>query len=42
LEFEYRNDHKSVRFDDDNQYSYKFDKFQMLFGIDFTEENEDE
>jgi hypothetical protein len=42
LEFEYNNDHKPVRFDGDNSYPYNFDKFQMLFGIDVTEEDEDE
>ena len=42
LEFEYYNGHKPVRFDGDNSYPYNFDKFQMLFGIDVTEEDEDE
>jgi len=42
LEFEYNNGHKPVRFDGDNSYPYNFDKFQMLFGIDVTEEDEDE
>ena len=42
LEFEYSNGHKTVRFDGDNSYPYNFDKFQMLFGIDVTEEDEDE
>lgn len=42
LEFEYSNGHKPVRFDGDNSYPYNFDKFQMLFGIDVTEEVEDE
>ena len=42
LEFEYSNGHKSVSFDGDNSYPYNFDKFQMLFGIDVTEEDEDE
>ena len=42
LEFEYNNDHKPVRFDGDNSYPYNFDKFQMLFGIDVTEQDEDE
>ncbi|ERI11216.1 hypothetical protein [Aneurinibacillus aneurinilyticus] len=42
LEFEYNNGHKSVRFDGDNSYPYNFDKFQMLFGIDDTEEGKDE
>ncbi|HFI0003322.1 TPA: hypothetical protein ACGOTC_000463 [Streptococcus suis] len=39
LEFEYYNGHKPVRFDGDNSYPYNFDKFQMLFGIDVTEED---
>lgn len=42
LEFEYNNGHKPVRFDGDNSYPYNFDKLQMLFGIDNTEEDEDE
>ncbi|MCT8977880.1 hypothetical protein N4T77_14870 [Clostridium sp. CX1] len=42
LEFEYNNGHKPVGFDGDNSYPYNFDKFQMLFGIDDTEEDEDE
>lgn len=42
LEFEYNNGHKLVRIDGDNSYPYNFDKFQMLFGIDVTEEDEDE
>ena len=42
LEFDYNNGHKPVRFDGDNSYPYNFDKFQMLFGIDITEEDEDE
>lgn len=42
LEFEYSNGHKPVRFDGDNSYPYNFDEFQMLFGIDVTEEEEDE
>ena len=42
LEFEYNNGHKPVRFDGDNSYPYNFDKFQMLFGTDVTEEDEDE
>ena len=42
LEFEYNNGHKPVRFDGDNSYPYNFDMFKMLFGIDDTEENEDE
>lgn len=42
LEFEYSNGHKPVRFDGDNSYPYNFHKFQRLFGIDVTEEDEDE
>lgn len=42
LEFEYNNGHKPVRLDGDNSYPYNFDKFKMLFGIDDTEEDEDE
>ena len=42
LKFEYNNGHKPVMFDGDNSYPYNFDKFQMLFGIDETEEDEDE
>lgn len=42
LEFEYNNGHKPVRFDGNNSYPYNFDKFLMLFGIDDTEEVEDE
>ena len=42
LEFEYSNGHKPVRFDGDNSYPYNFDKFQRLFGIDVTEEGEDD
>lgn len=42
LVIEYYNGHKPVRFDGDNSYPYNFDKFQMLFGIDETEEDEDE
>jgi hypothetical protein len=42
LEFEYNNGHKPVKFDGDNSYPYNFDKFQRLFGIDVTEEDEDE
>lgn len=42
LEFEYSNGHKPVRIDGDNSYPYNFNKFQMLFGIDETEEDEDE
>jgi hypothetical protein len=42
LEFEYNNGHKPVRFDGDNSYPYNFDKFQMLFGIDDTEEDDED
>ena len=42
LEFEYNNGHKPVMFDGDNSYPYNFDKLQMIFGIDETEEDEDE
>lgn len=42
LEFKYNNGHKPVMFDGDNSYPYNFDKFQMLFGINETEEDEDE
>jgi len=43
LEFEYNNGQRPVRFNGDNSYPYNFDKFQMLFGIDNTgEEEEDE
>lgn len=42
LEFEYNNDHKPVRFDGNNSYPYNFDKFQMLFGIDVTEEDDED
>ncbi|WP_291549169.1 hypothetical protein [Clostridium sp. HMP27] len=42
LEFEYNNGHKPVRFHGDNSYPYNFNKFLMLFGIDDTEEDEDE
>lgn len=42
LEFEYNNGHKPVRFDGDNSYPYNFDKFQMLLGIDDTEEEDDD
>lgn len=42
LEFEYNNVHKPVRFNGDNSYPYNFDKFQMLFGIDAIEEDENE
>jgi hypothetical protein len=41
LEFEYYNGHKTVKFDGDNSYPYNFDKFQMLFGIDDTEEDDE-
>ena len=39
LEFEYNNGQRPVRFNGDNSYPYNFDKFQMLFGIDVTEED---
>ena len=42
LEFEYSNGHRPVRYDGDNSYPYNFDKFQMLFGIEVIEEDEDE
>lgn len=42
LEFKYTNGHKPVMFDGDNSYPYNFDKFQTLFGIDETEEDEHE
>jgi len=42
LEFEYCNGHKPVRIDGDNSYPHNFNKFQMLFGIDEIEEDEDE
>ena len=42
LEFEYSNDHKPVKFDGDNSYPYNFDKLQMLFGIDVTEEDDED
>lgn len=42
LEFEYNSGHKPVRFDGDNSYPYNFAKFKMLFGIDDTEQYEDE
>lgn len=42
LEIEYNNGHKPIRFDGDNSYPYNFDKFKMLFGIDDTDEHEDE
>lgn len=42
LEFEFSNGHKPVRFLGDNAYPYNFDKLKMLFGIDDTEEDEDE
>lgn len=42
LEFKYSNDHQPVRFDGDNSYPYNFNKFQMLFGINETDEDEDE
>lgn len=42
LEFEYNNGHKPVMLGGDNSYPYNFDKFQMLLGINETEEDEDE
>jgi len=42
LELEFSNGHKPVRFYGDNAYPYNFDKLKMLFGIDDTEEDEDE
>lgn len=42
LEFEYNNEHKPVKFDGINSYPYNFDKLQLIFGIDQTEEEEDE
>ena len=42
LEFEYSNGHKAVKFDGDNSYPYNFDKFQMLLGIDITEEEDED
>lgn len=42
LEFEYNNAHKPVRFGGDNSYPYNFDRLKMLFGIDDTEEDDDE
>lgn len=34
--------YKPVRVNGDNSYPYNFNKFQMLFGIDDIEEDEDE
>lgn len=42
IEFEYNNGHKQIKIDGDNSYPYNFDKFQMLFGIEDTKEDEDE
>lgn len=42
LEIKFNNGHKSVKYNGDNSYPYNFDKFTMLFGIDNTEEDEDE
>jgi hypothetical protein len=42
LEFEYDNGQRPVKFDGDNSYPYNFDKFQMLFGIDDTEEDDED
>ena len=41
-EFEYNNGHKLERFDGDNSYPYNFERLKMIFGIDDTEEDEDE
>jgi len=41
LEFEYNNGHRPVRFDGDNSYPYNFDKFQMPFGIDAVEDDDE-
>lgn len=41
LEFEYNNGHKPARVNGDNSYPYNFDKFQMLSGIDNTEEEDE-
>lgn len=40
LKIEYNNGNKPVMFDGDNSYPHNFDKFQMLCGIDETEEDE--
>lgn len=42
LVFEYDNGHRPVKFDGDNSYPYNFDKFQILFGIDDTEEDDED
>ena len=42
LEFEYDNGHRPVKFDGDNSYPYNFDKLQMLFCIDVTEEDDED
>lgn len=42
LVFEYNNGHKPVRFDGDNSYPYNFKRFEMLFGIDDTEEEDED
>lgn len=42
LEFKYNNGHKPISYDGDNSYPYNFNKFQMLFGIDDTEEDHED
>lgn len=42
LEFEYNNGHKPVKTYGDNSYPYNFNKFQILLGIEDTDEHEDE
>ena len=42
LEIEFNNGHKPLRFNGDNSYPYNFDKFMLLFGINDSEENEEE
>ena len=42
LEFEYNNGQRPIRFNGDNSYPYNFNKFQMLFGIDDSGDDEDE
>jgi len=42
IKIEFNNGHKDVQFYGDNSYPYNFDKFQSLFGIDYTEDNQDE
>lgn len=41
LEFEYNNGRKSTRFSGDNSYPYNFDKLELLFGIEKSEEDEE-